>query len=134
MGKEEKIVVDTNVFISAFVWNNKPEQAIAKALDSGTVIISSQQLDEVRRVLRYKRLNISERKQQWCIRFLAMNTIGVEVPGKLTVVDDPDDNIILESAVVAKADVLITGDDDLLRIKNYDGIRIMKPAAFLRYE
>ena len=46
--------------------------------------------------------------------------------------DDPDDNRILECAVEGKADVIVSGDRTLLRLKSYDGIPIVRPIDFLR--
>ena len=45
---------------------------------------------------------------------------------------DPDDNRILECALEAEAQVIVTGDTDLLRLSPYEGIAIVSPAAFLR--
>jgi len=44
---------------------------------------------------------------------------------------DPNDNMILESAVMGKAEVIVTGDKDLLALGEYEGIRILTPRAFL---
>ena len=46
--------------------------------------------------------------------------------------DDPDDNRILECAVEGKADLIVSGDRALLRLKSYDGIPIVRPVDFLR--
>ncbi len=45
--------------------------------------------------------------------------------------DDPDDNRIIECARAARADTIITGDKDLLRLVNFEGIQIIKAAEFL---
>ncbi|MDG6221382.1 MAG: hypothetical protein QCI38_08065 [Candidatus Thermoplasmatota archaeon] len=45
--------------------------------------------------------------------------------------DDPDDNIIIETAALAKAEAIITGDQHLLRIKSYKGIKIVKASTLL---
>lgn len=46
--------------------------------------------------------------------------------------EDPDDNRILECAVEGKANVIVSGDRALLRLKSYQGIPIMRPIDFLR--
>ena len=48
--------------------------------------------------------------------------------------DDPDDNHIVETAVAAGADAIITGDKDLLRLENYQGIRMVRVSDFLHTE
>ena len=52
---------------------------------------------------------------------------------KLKVIaEDPDDDRVLECAVASGSDVIVTGDKDLLRRGEYEGIRIMRAADFLR--
>lgn len=51
---------------------------------------------------------------------------------RVAVCSDPDDNRILECALEAEAQVIVTGDTDLLRLNPYEGIAIVSPAAFLR--
>ena len=46
--------------------------------------------------------------------------------------DDPDDNRIVECALASGSDCIVTGDKDLLRLGQYQGIRIMGPAQFLQ--
>ena len=52
----------------------------------------------------------------------------------LSVTDDPDDNRILECAVAAGSDVILTYDKDLLRLVEYAGIKIIRPPDFLQQE
>jgi putative PIN family toxin of toxin-antitoxin system len=53
----------------------------------------------------------------------------------LDVTADPDDNRILECAVAGVAQAIVTGDDDLLRLKKFEGVEIIKPRVFLnRFE
>jgi predicted nucleic acid-binding protein len=52
----------------------------------------------------------------------------------VTACDDQADNRILECALEAQAQVIITGDDDLLRLKRFESIRILTPRAFLDSE
>jgi uncharacterized protein len=52
---------------------------------------------------------------------------------KLDVVkEDPEDNRILECAQASRSDFLVTGDKDMLRLRQYAGTRILKPAEFLQ--
>jgi len=65
---------------------------------------------------------------------LIVESFSIVKPGrKITVVkDNPDDNKIIEAAVEAKADYIVTGDKHLLKIGNYHGIKIIKPNEFLK--
>jgi len=50
------------------------------------------------------------------------------------ILEDPEDDRVLECAVTASSDYFITNDKDLLRLKEYAGIRIVTPAQFLERE
>jgi putative PIN family toxin of toxin-antitoxin system len=64
VGKKTKVVVDTNVVVSAFGWHGKPEEII-KLITKGKITncISTDILDEVRRVITYPKFNFSETLQ-----------------------------------------------------------------------
>ncbi|HLD57876.1 MAG TPA: putative toxin-antitoxin system toxin component, PIN family, partial [archaeon] len=56
----------------------------------------------------------------------------VETSGAINVIkEDPDDNVILESAIVAGANFIVSGDPDLLNLKEFNGIKIVKPREFV---
>ncbi|MDP3765803.1 MAG: putative toxin-antitoxin system toxin component, PIN family [Nanoarchaeota archaeon] len=58
--------------------------------------------------------------------------IIIETEEKLEIVkEDPSDNIIMESAVEGKADFIVSGDQHLLKLKEYKGIKILTPREFL---
>jgi predicted nucleic acid-binding protein len=57
--------------------------------------------------------------------------VQVELSGVVTACRDPDDNKLLEIAVVGRADCLVTGDQDLLILDPFQGIPILTPAGFL---
>ena len=62
---------------------------------------------------------------------LGLSAVQVKSPGVVTVCRDPDDNKLLETAVVGRADCLVTGDQDLLVLDPFQGIPILTPAEFL---
>ena len=69
------------------------------------------------------------------VDFVRGNTIMLTyVPLPSPVCRDPDDDHILASAVSGKVDCLLTGDEDLLVLKNFQGIPILKPSDFWRFE
>lgn len=128
-----KATADTNILISGLLFRRgKPYQLLQKAL-SGEVslAVSKPILDEVADVLGRK-FGISAEDiviAQSLIRDAART---VQPAVELSVVkEDPADNRILECAVSAGSDYIITGDNDLLRLKRYDAIRILSVADFL---
>ncbi len=62
--------------------------------------------------------------------FFLAKSIHVEVIGSLHVCRDANDDMVLECAVVAGADVIVSGDKDLLTLNPFEGIRIVSPAEF----
>jgi putative PIN family toxin of toxin-antitoxin system len=127
-----KVTADSNIYISALNFGGLPDQLLDLARDGAIELaISSAIADEVAHVLRDKfawaqnaiesaRMQIAEFTEQVNPAF------RIEV-----VAEDPTDNRILECAVAAGSDYLITGDKHLLRLGRYDAVKILKPAEFL---
>lgn len=127
-----RVVADTNIYISAFVFGGKPEAFLRFAERGGiSLFISPPILTEVRRVLN-KKFRWTELEIKIALAKITRFATVIEPTIHLTVItEDPDDDRILECAVAADADIIVTGDDDLLRRKRYQGIAILTPAQFL---
>jgi len=131
---EVKVVLDTNVYISAILFGRKPEE-IRKLSQKGKIelLVSEAIIAEVAGVLRKKfdweSWQISQVIDE--IREIAILVIPHQT---LSVIkEDKDDNRILECAVEGKAYYIISGDKrHLLPLKEYQGIKILSPAEFLR--
>lgn len=127
-----KIVVDTNVWIS-FLLGKSLASLKDALLDSKVIIYFSKELNgEILRVLKYPRISkiipendffelISHFKEK--IQLIRSNHLFNECR-------DPKDNFILELAVSANADFLVTGDADLLVLNPFRNIRIVSPGEF----
>jgi predicted nucleic acid-binding protein len=64
--------------------------------------------------------------------FYLSSAIRVEVSGKIQgICRDPKDDMVLECAAVSGAEIIVSGDKDLLVLKNYQGIRVVTPRGFL---
>ena len=128
-----RVVVDTNIYISAFLFGGKPLKALEYAQEGKYLLFTSEFiLDEVKGVLE-KKFNTPKGYTEQVIK----NILGFShliVPKiKIDIVrNDPSDNRILECAVTAKANIIVSGDKDLLFIKNYQDITILKAEGFLR--
>ena len=125
---------DTNIYISALHFGGSPLRFLGLARAGAIrVDISDPILAEVLRVLRDKFQWTSE-KLDGAEALIARFTRRVTPTLTLDVVtEDPPDNRILECAVEAHSDAIVTGDGDLLRLGQYDGIPIMKVSDFLRH-
>jgi putative PIN family toxin of toxin-antitoxin system len=126
-----RAVPDTNILISAFIWGGNPARLLEAAIDGEVQLFLSQPiLDELVRVLNRKGF---EAKVPQMLDYLGKISTMVEPALTLNAVkDDPQDNHIVECAVAAKADVIITGDKDLLRMGQYAGIQIWQVSDFLQ--
>lgn len=133
MGKIAKVVIDTNVFISGFGWDGKPE-AVLTLLESGNLanFITPEIFEEVKRVVSYPKLKFSSSLQTKIIEFVFSYSRVVSSENPLSLIDeDPDDNKFIECALSAHASFIISGDPHLLRIEQYGNILIVTPAQFL---
>lgn len=127
------IVCDTNVLISAIIYGGNPERIILAAEKNEiTIFISHAILFEVSRILRVK-FGWQEFQIHEAISHLGkLCTIIKSSPRINRIRTDPSDNRILECAIAAKADYIVSGDKrHLLPIKKFRGIAIVSPATFL---
>ena len=128
----ERVVFDTNVWISGLLWRGKPYQCLV-LVRAGVVrpVYCSQILAELRDKLRTK-FRFSLTHIQAATHDLRSMGELVEIAGALHVVpDDPDDDKFVECAVAAGSSTIVSGDGHLLRLREYQGIHIVSPAEFL---
>lgn len=130
--KVEPIVVDTNVLLSFVI---RPHgfigEVVSWLLDNRQLIFCTETFDELKTRLwrpkfdRY--VTIEERKL--FLNDYAMNAGWVEITNELKFSRDPDDNKFIETALVAFAPVLISGDSDLLDVR-LENLEILTPRQF----
>ena len=123
----KRVILDTNVLISAFFWNGNERQVLLKCkMNIFKSILSFEILEETKRVLR-KKFDLPQEKIDEFIRDVLLFSEIVVIKGDIDVIkEDPSDNIILETAIRGYADLIITGDNHLLKIKAYKGITIVQ--------
>lgn len=126
------VTVDSNIYVSALNFGGKPMQLLQKAAAGEIeVAVSDPILDEVTRVLRDKFKWSEEHLQgaESTIRSIARRV----TPGKTldVVKDDPDDNRIVECAQASGSEFIVTGDLDLLRMGEYEGIKMVRLSDFM---
>jgi putative PIN family toxin of toxin-antitoxin system len=129
-----RVALDTNVLISALLFEGVAS-SLVPLWQKGTitVLLSREILDEYIRVLAYPKFQLSEGEIKGLIEEELLPFVQVIKPGtRIHVVKrDPSDNKFLECAVAAKADVLISGDKELLSLRHYRQVRIQTPSRFL---
>jgi uncharacterized protein len=127
------VVFDTNILFSATGWRGKPFQCVELARSGRLRAVTC---PEVLRELTEKlaaKLAFSDRQvDETLADYLSFHAL-VNTAGLLHVVArDPEDNSILECAQAGQAQFVITGDDDLLALRSFQGIEIISAAEFLR--
>ncbi len=129
-----RVVLDTNVLISAILFPDKKLAGIWRLLLSGgyVAILSPAIVTEMARKLRGK-FYLEERTLQDTVRNLVRRAELVQpkaIPD--AVPNDPDDNHIIACALEGQADLIVSGDRHLLALHEYEGIPIVRPMDFLR--
>ncbi|MGA8216281.1 MAG: putative toxin-antitoxin system toxin component, PIN family [Candidatus Sulfotelmatobacter sp.] len=127
-----RIVVDTNVIVSALVFGGLPRRVFEVAESGQCEFYYSAEIEnETRRVLRDK-FGWDEARLDRYLPVLWALGESVTPRDRVTAVkEDPDDNRILECAIAAGAEIIISGDSHLLRLAAYEGIAILTPREFL---
>ena len=129
-----RLTLDTNIWLSAALFGGTPARLVERALAGEVeIFISDDILAEFSRVIRRPKFDLTPERIAEAEAYVRRCAKRVEPKIKLSVVEaDPDDNIILECAVESGSEKVITHDDDLLRMKHFRGIQIMKVHEFLR--
>jgi putative PIN family toxin of toxin-antitoxin system len=128
----KRVTLDSNIYISALVFGGKPKRILEMAIeDQVEIAISDSIIEEVRRHLPAK-FGWSEERTTEVVESINEYAVHVTPSEQIDAVPaDPDDNRVLECAVEAAADVIVSGDRDLLRIGSYAGIPIQTVSEFL---
>lgn len=127
-----KLVLDTNVIISAFATRGLCAEVFEVCLSEHTIILSEHILAEVANAL-IKKIHVPEIIQQNIVEYLKeIATIVVPEKFSKNISRDKNDDVIIGTAIAGKAKFLITGDADLLSLKSYQNIKIVTPREFWR--
>jgi len=131
-----KIVIDTNVFISAILFRGPTSRLVSLwQKNAVSVLISSAVLKEYARALAYPKFKLTKTEIRGILeQELLAYVYPVKVKRSLHIItEDPSDNKFLELAVTGKADYILSGDKHLLGFKNFHGIKIITPAEFFAF-
>jgi putative PIN family toxin of toxin-antitoxin system len=128
-----KVVFDTNILISGYLWKGSPRRAIDKVRRGEWIHpVSEETIEELIRVLAYAKFGLKPEEIEPIIRDLMAISKYVEVRSKIDLVKaDPTDNIFLNLAIDGQADVIVPGDHHLLDLKEFNEIPIISVRRFL---
>lgn len=126
-----KVVIDTNIYISAIFWGGKPREVVDWR-DGNIMIFTSLAIEEeISEKLRTK-FKLDEEEVNQILLDFSTFTIPAKVTKQIqAVADDPDDDKFVECAVCCNVDYIVSGDTHLLNLKEYAGIKILRASEFL---
>ncbi|KKR91788.1 MAG: putative toxin-antitoxin system toxin component, PIN family [Candidatus Levybacteria bacterium RIFCSPHIGHO2_02_FULL_39_36] len=134
-----RVVLDTNVLISALISKSSAPQKLYRAFTKQRflLIASPLILEEVEdvinreRLIKYHKLTPKQRRIMEQLAELSYVVLGTVSSEELVVQRDPEDDKFLWCAIEGKADYIISGDHHLLDLKEYEGVKILSPHDFL---
>jgi putative PIN family toxin of toxin-antitoxin system len=128
-----RVVFDTNIFISALIFpGSQAEKAILKVIEGkDTLILSREIIKEVLSVLSKKFSKDREAISRVAVNLSEMGEL-IEASEKTDILEDRADNRILECAAAGNADMIITGDKAMLKLKRYGNTRIISLKEYLQ--
>lgn len=134
-----RAVIDTNTWVSGLIWSGAPRRLIEVVLNGDVLSLTSQSLNlEFARVLGYPRIEKALLKRGFscddlAAQFAFLNQVVEVTPLAQRASRDPDDDAVLACALAARADFIVSGDQDLLVIEQWAGIPILTAAQALDF-
>jgi putative PIN family toxin of toxin-antitoxin system len=122
-----RVVLDTNVLVSAIISDGKSRELLKKGIAKQySLVLSDLIIKELIDVMRRPKFQISEDELQRTILALIRTAEVVNVKTKIKAVkEDPKDDMIIETAIDGYADIIVTGDSHLLALTTFKGIKII---------
>ena len=130
-------IMDTNVLISAALRRDGRPRAVVDAMweERGVLLFSDETFDELRTRLFLPKFDRYVSREGRAVYLAQLEAVSERVPivGAKLGCRDPDDDKLLETALMGAADCLVTGDWDLLEMSPFQNIPILTPTDFLGF-
>ena len=133
-----RVVLDTNVIVSGFLWGGVPRQLLQAAREKRLRLFTSTPLlleltdilgrAKFARKLTAAQLSVDQLVERYALLATAVHPAAITP----TILDDPDDDQVLACALAAKAEIIVSGDRHLLDLREHQGIRIVTAAEATR--
>jgi len=126
-----RVVADTNTVVSAFLWGGMPRALFAAARDQKITLLTSHvliaELEEIITRAKFaKRLTLVRTSIEEIMGdYITLAQLVHPKTVPQVIMSDPDDDHVLACALAAQADLIVSGDTDLLTLQDYQGIRIV---------
>jgi uncharacterized protein len=127
-----RVVLDTNVLVSGLLWHGAPHELVER-VRAGS-LTSAALLTEFDRVVRRRKfrtiLTRARIEPHSMLRELSRLAEIVDASAPAAQISrDPDDDLVLAVAAASRVDLIVSGDGDLLALRDFQGIRIVDPAS-----
>lgn len=138
MTRRPRWVVDTNVLVSAFLWTGTPGRVIELAGEKEVQLVTSRALlEELAATLTKRKLAkhvaaTGLSSDQMLAHYRRVATLVTARQLDAQVSRDADDDAVLACALAARADLIVSGDDDLLTLQSFNGIPIITAARAVK--
>ncbi len=129
-----RVVIDTNVLISAIFWIGKPKQLLNLVRHNRVTLVTSDcLLEELKEILTRsdKPFCLSADEAQKVLEAIQSYAEIVEIRSQISICDDEMDNQVIACAIDGRAQYVISGDGHLLNLGSVKGIKIMSVSDFL---
>ena len=129
-----KLLLDTNVLVAALVARGTCSDLLEYCVRHHTAISSRPLLDELRDVLTRKFRQRAADVRAIVRLFEETFTLVTPVPLEAPVCRDPDNDVVLATARAGECPAIVSGDQDLLILDRFEGIRVLTPSGFWKWE
>lgn len=128
-----RLVLDTNVLISGYLWDGKPRQLLKLVKEGGfTILYSKETISEFARVLSLKFGFIADEIHTIIMDMSGMGEKVTIKSEERPIFNDIADNVFINLAVDGKAAIIVSGDSHLLKLKRFKDIEILTVSDFLK--
>ena len=127
-----RVVLNTNVVVAALLTNGLCHEAFRRAARRRALVSSTTLLDEIESTLRRKFI-VTAHVRTFLRALRGQIQLVEPEPLPSPVCRDPDDDVVLATAITAGVNLIVTGDRDLLVLRIYEGVRLVTPRQFLEW-
>ena len=128
-----KIVIDANVFVSSFFWGGHPREVFERVINGfDELYITNEIIKEITSVMSSNKFDVNSTEIEDYTRIIekySKNFVTKNIPKSVS--RDKKDDKILQCGLDGNVDYIITGDKDLLVLKEYEKIKIINPKDYL---
>ncbi|MDR1323141.1 MAG: putative toxin-antitoxin system toxin component, PIN family [Candidatus Margulisbacteria bacterium] len=129
-----KIVVDTNILVSAIFFDGLPEKLVDLILTKVvTIVVSHDLLQEYAATIQNMYGKLAKTRKRFSLAPLLKYSSKIKPTSKIQICRDKDDNKFIDCAVDGNCEYIVSGDKDLLSLRNYQNINIVTVRDFLKF-